>query len=440
MENENEFLDPQENPADKKEEGISSDLIRGHINTIILRTLATGDKYGYEIIDEIESKSRGQYSIKQPTLYSALKRLESQGYVTSYWGGSSGGGRRRYFKITDEGAAFSLRNQEEWMYSRSIIDSLISEAPAMAEAPAKESPLQAPPAISQEFGESIVTQAVPSPSEEEPDEKNEAFPEDEEDLVGELEEPAIEEDKPIENNSLSVLREQSEELSEAEPESPYEEKKDPPAAGAYKDVIGKLYNNAIDTAEVAQKAEKKNLPKAEPQQISGNIEFFNILERAEYDGIKVKTSGMYKPKETIEENVPTAFFNRGKAMFYSSLATLAFLLVEFIIILATRQATELSIGYPLTVLALSIAMVAVFTALYLLGFGKNAILNKNMSFLIFSFIAFGVAILLIVAFAISSQAVLSEPKELVKYIVFPALIASNVIVFACFYRFFRKRT
>lgn len=59
---------------------ISSDLIRGHINTIILRTLYDGDKYGYEIINEIEEKSKGQYTLKQPTLYSALKRLESQDF------------------------------------------------------------------------------------------------------------------------------------------------------------------------------------------------------------------------------------------------------------------------------------------------------------------------------------------------------------------------
>ena len=47
---------------------ISADLIRGHINTIILRSLYDGDKYGYEIIDEIEKKSGGMYTIKQPTL------------------------------------------------------------------------------------------------------------------------------------------------------------------------------------------------------------------------------------------------------------------------------------------------------------------------------------------------------------------------------------
>ena len=82
---------------EKDGRAISADLIRGHINTIILRSLDDGDKYGYEIIAEIEKKSHGQYSMKQPSLYSALKRLEKDGYVTSYWGGSVGGGRRIFF-------------------------------------------------------------------------------------------------------------------------------------------------------------------------------------------------------------------------------------------------------------------------------------------------------------------------------------------------------
>ena len=116
---------------DEKEErdgkSISSDLIRGHINTIILRSLCDGDKYGYEIMAEIERKSHGQYSLKQPSLYSALKRLEKDGYITSYWGGSVGGGRRKYFSLTDEGRAIAEQNQAEWEYSRTIIDSLISD-------------------------------------------------------------------------------------------------------------------------------------------------------------------------------------------------------------------------------------------------------------------------------------------------------------------------
>ena len=118
--------DEKEDEEDK-EHTISSDLIRGHINTIILRSLYDGDKYGYAIIEEIARKSHNQYQLKQPSLYSALKRLEKEGYITSYWGGTAGGGRRKYFSLTDQGKDIAERNLMEWEYSRTVIDSLISD-------------------------------------------------------------------------------------------------------------------------------------------------------------------------------------------------------------------------------------------------------------------------------------------------------------------------
>lgn len=112
-----------------EENSISADLIRGHINTIILRALYERDKYGYEIISDIESKSHGQYTLKQPTLYSALKRLENQGYIKAYWKTDDVtlGGRRKYFTLTESGKAITEKNLSEWEYSRTIIDSLISD-------------------------------------------------------------------------------------------------------------------------------------------------------------------------------------------------------------------------------------------------------------------------------------------------------------------------
>lgn len=113
----------------KKVNSISADLIRGHINTIILRALYERDKYGYEIINDIESKSHGQYTLKQPTLYSALKRLERQGYIKAYWKTDEVtlGGRRKYFTLTESGQLITEKNLSEWEYSRTIIDSLISD-------------------------------------------------------------------------------------------------------------------------------------------------------------------------------------------------------------------------------------------------------------------------------------------------------------------------
>lgn len=106
---------------------INSDLIRGHINTIILKALYDGDRYGYDIIKDIEQKSSGQYTLKQPTLYSCLKRLESQGFISSYWGAKSNGGRRKYYTLTDMGRELFLKNQTDWEYSRTVIDKLISD-------------------------------------------------------------------------------------------------------------------------------------------------------------------------------------------------------------------------------------------------------------------------------------------------------------------------
>lgn len=108
---------------------ISADLIRGHINTIILRSLYDRDKYGYEIINEINEKSHGQYTLKQPTLYSALKRLENQGYIQAYWKHDevSAGGRRKYFRLTESGKEVAETNRAEWEYSRTVIDNLISD-------------------------------------------------------------------------------------------------------------------------------------------------------------------------------------------------------------------------------------------------------------------------------------------------------------------------
>ncbi len=136
MEDKNQFLSEYSDKSEKDDispasnkNAISADLIRGHINTIILRTLYERDKYGYEIIEEIESKSRGQYTLKQPTLYSALKRLETQGYITAYWKTDevSLGGRRKYYTLTDSGREITERNQAEWEYSRTVIDNLISD-------------------------------------------------------------------------------------------------------------------------------------------------------------------------------------------------------------------------------------------------------------------------------------------------------------------------
>lgn len=70
---------------------------------LILLELNENDKYGFELTKNIETKSGGKIVIKQPTLYTVLKKLEKSKFISSYWQDSEIGGKRHYYKITEFG-------------------------------------------------------------------------------------------------------------------------------------------------------------------------------------------------------------------------------------------------------------------------------------------------------------------------------------------------
>ena len=104
---------------------ITSDLLRGHTDTIILKLLMDDDRYGYEISKLIQTKSSGEYELKEATMYSSLKRLEADGSITSYWGDETQGGRRKYFRITEKGKSTYANNKSNWQYAKRVLDNLL---------------------------------------------------------------------------------------------------------------------------------------------------------------------------------------------------------------------------------------------------------------------------------------------------------------------------
>lgn len=104
---------------------ITSDLIRGHTETIILSHLAQGDSYGYQINKSIADKTDGRYELKEATLYSAFRRLELAECIKSYWGDENTGARRRYYSITEDGRKALEQNKKEWYEAKELIDRLL---------------------------------------------------------------------------------------------------------------------------------------------------------------------------------------------------------------------------------------------------------------------------------------------------------------------------
>lgn len=101
------------------------DILRGHTETIILRILSEGDSYGYEISKTIIDGGEGIIDVKDATIYTAFKRMEEEGLLTTYWGDGVGGARRRYYRITDKGRRFYEEKLAEWKKVSRILDKLI---------------------------------------------------------------------------------------------------------------------------------------------------------------------------------------------------------------------------------------------------------------------------------------------------------------------------
>ena len=104
---------------------ISSDVMRGYIDLMILRVLLDGDSYGYAISKQITEISEGCYMIKETTLYSAFSRLEKGGHLHAYPGSYSGGRERTYYGLTDSGRDYFRQKCVEWELTKGLITKFI---------------------------------------------------------------------------------------------------------------------------------------------------------------------------------------------------------------------------------------------------------------------------------------------------------------------------
>lgn len=107
---------------------ISADAIRGYVDVMLLSLLREQPSYAYELAQQISRVAGGGYTIKQTTLYSAVKRLEAGGYVTSYAGTSDSGKPRTYYTITESGLLLLDQKIAEWEITKTVVDRFVEGA------------------------------------------------------------------------------------------------------------------------------------------------------------------------------------------------------------------------------------------------------------------------------------------------------------------------
>jgi DNA-binding PadR family transcriptional regulator len=113
-------------------EPIQGDKLRGHLETLILSTLARGAAHGLEILRRLEESGCGLLRLKEGSLYPALYRLEAAGEVVATWEAEPHGrrgARRRIYQLTAKGRRKLNEGRAEWQSFVRILGGILG-APA----------------------------------------------------------------------------------------------------------------------------------------------------------------------------------------------------------------------------------------------------------------------------------------------------------------------
>jgi len=105
-----------------------SEVLQGTLDLMILKSLhALGSLHGYGIARRIEQLSEDVLQLNEGTVYTALLRLQQQGWITSDWGASENNRKAKFYSITKSGLKQLARETENWERVSGVIGRVLSQ-------------------------------------------------------------------------------------------------------------------------------------------------------------------------------------------------------------------------------------------------------------------------------------------------------------------------
>jgi PadR family transcriptional regulator PadR len=112
---------------------VSSEMLKGTLDMMILRTLVVGDAHGHTIAKVIERSSKDVLELEQGSLFPARHRLEDRGWVKSYWGTSENNRKAKFYRLTAAGRGQLTVGTIRWRQMARAIGVVMGETPAHEE-------------------------------------------------------------------------------------------------------------------------------------------------------------------------------------------------------------------------------------------------------------------------------------------------------------------
>jgi len=104
---------------------MDAEMLKGHLDAIVLAALEAGPAHGYAIIEKIKQGSASTFDLPEGTIYPALHRLEQAGLLASTWVTPAGGRKRRVYSLTKGGASALTERRQNWSRFSHAVDSLL---------------------------------------------------------------------------------------------------------------------------------------------------------------------------------------------------------------------------------------------------------------------------------------------------------------------------
>jgi PadR family transcriptional regulator, regulatory protein PadR len=101
-------------PSKPGEEMKKSDQLQGALEMVVLKTLQSGARHGFDIALHVQTVSEGLLRVEEGSLYPALHRMERQKLIEGEWRVTPNGRRARYYALTDEGSKRLAEAEASW--------------------------------------------------------------------------------------------------------------------------------------------------------------------------------------------------------------------------------------------------------------------------------------------------------------------------------------
>lgn len=103
---------------------IDRELQKGSTTTLVLSVLSGAPMHGYQMVKELERRSKGLLTFKEGTLYPVLHTLERDGLIVATWE-ADGGRERKVYQLTEQGRGELCRRATEWQEFRAAVDAVM---------------------------------------------------------------------------------------------------------------------------------------------------------------------------------------------------------------------------------------------------------------------------------------------------------------------------